>query len=186
MARQIIQYSDYRQQINNADVLLYRGTDFTSRMIRTLTKSAYSHAGLAVWWNDRLMVLEAVGNGVVAMPLSINLAKHHGGIDLFQSKTLIADSDRLDMVRFAQEQLGKAYAFFQLAIFGGRLLCGARMSSQEPRANGAYGEYFCSEYVSHTYLKANIDLVVACGAHFTSPDDLACSPALQCVGTLRQ
>ncbi len=182
----VLSYDEFRDQIQNADVLLYRGTDFVSRGIRFLTRSQYSHAGLLVWWNDRLMVLEAVGNGVVAMPLSMNLKKHHGGIDYFRSTNNIPDDTRLNMVVFAQEQLGKQYAFFQMTIFGFKLLFHMKMSSRDRGAKGASGQYFCSQYVSDTYLKQGYDLAIQYGNHYTSPDALAKSDKLALVGVLRK
>jgi hypothetical protein len=182
----ILSYEDIRSQIKNADILLYRGTDTVSRGIRWLSRSQYSHAGLVVWWNDRLMVLEAVGNGVVAMPLSMNLKKHHGGIDYFRAKENIPEEVRLKMVIFAQEQLGKQYAFSQMAVFGFKLLLRMSMSPKEKRANGASGQYFCSQYVSDTYLKQGYDLAIQYGNRYTSPDALAKSEKLVLTGVLRK
>jgi len=181
-----LSYDAIRPQIKNAEVLLYRGTDIVSRGIRLLTGSQYSHAGLVVWWNERLMVLEAVGNGVVAMPLSENLKHHHGAIDYYRCTETIDDARRLNMVIFAQEQLGKKYAFFQMAIFGFKLLFRMPMSSNEQRANGAYGQFFCSEYVSATYLTQGIDLAASLSAQYTSPDALSKSDKLTLVGVLRK
>jgi len=182
----IISYDDIRSDIKNAEVLLYRGTDIVSRGIKLLTGSKYSHAGLVVWWNERLMVLEAVGNGVVAMPLSENLKHHHGAVDYYRCTETIDDSRRLDMVIFSQEQLGKKYAFFQMAIFGFKLLFRMKMSSRERRANGAYGQFFCSEYVSATYLTQRIDLAASLSPQYTSPDALSKSDKLTLVGVLRK
>ena len=66
------------------------GDLFASRIIRWATGSPYSHAGLAVWWNERLMVLEAVGKGVVVTPLSANVRGYHGDVEWFTS----VDDDR--------------------------------------------------------------------------------------------
>lgn len=63
-----LRYRDVRSAINDGDVLMYLGRNLPSRLIQWATRSRYSHAGLAAWWNGRLMVLETVGKGVVVTP----------------------------------------------------------------------------------------------------------------------
>jgi len=105
-----VEYDDNRGEIKNGDVLLYRGRSLESRLIRWATRSRYSHAGLAVWWNGRLMVMEAVGRGVVVTPLSKNVSFYPGYVEWFTSVEEIPDHQRLQMVELAQQELGKEYA----------------------------------------------------------------------------
>ena len=42
-------YFDVRDQIDNGDVLLFRGSLLHSRIIQRWTRSVYSHVGLALW-----------------------------------------------------------------------------------------------------------------------------------------
>ncbi len=54
-----LQYKKYRDQIDDGDVLCFSGRHWLSSFIRKLSHGSYSHAGLAFWWGDRLMVLQA-------------------------------------------------------------------------------------------------------------------------------
>ena len=80
------EYQIIRDTINNADVLMYKGTTLISRIIRKLTKSEYSHAGIVAWWNERLMVLEAVGKGVIVTPISSNISHYKGEVYLLDDR----------------------------------------------------------------------------------------------------
>ena len=74
-----------RPHLKNGDVLMYRGRSLESRIVRWVTRSEYSHAGLAVWWNGRLMVMEAVGRGVIVTPRSKNALSSPGFVEWFTS-----------------------------------------------------------------------------------------------------
>lgn len=102
-----LEYSKVRQDFKNGDVVLYKGTSFVSKLIRKFTKSEYSHSGIVSWWNDRVMVMEAVGKGVVVTPLSRNVRKYHGDVDWYSCKNEVLDADRLRLVAFAQLGLGR-------------------------------------------------------------------------------
>ncbi len=175
-------YNQYRDQMKDGDVLLFKGSGVLSRIIQWKTKSAYSHAGLVVWWNGRLMVLEAVGKGVRATPISYNLKKYAGGIDYFRCVDYIPTGNRKKMVAFAQLQLGKEYDTKRLIAFFFKLLRGERLGIKE--SDKEQNTYFCSEYVSEVYEVADIDLVEERSSQFTSPDKLADSQKLEFVGTL--
>ena len=103
-----IRYEDIRSQIKDGDVLMFKGRYLHSSIIRGLTRSFYSHAGIAVWWNRRLMVMEAVERGVRILPLSRKIGSYRGDVEWFCSKKEIPERDRLRMILFAQEELVKA------------------------------------------------------------------------------
>ena len=175
-------YNQYREEMRDGDILLFKGSSFLSRVIQWKTKSAYSHAGLVIWWNGRLMVLEAVGKGVRATPISYNLKKYAGGIDYYRSVDYIPTDNRKQMVDFAQLQLGKEYDLKRQLEFFFKLLRGERLKVKE--SDKEQSTYFCSEYVSEVYEVADIDLVEERSSQFTSPDKLADSDKLEFVGTL--
>ena len=109
-----IRYQDCRESLADGDVLLFKGKGIISWLIQRRTGSPYSHAGIIAWWNDRLMVLEATSGGITAMTLSQRIQSEQGRIDYFQPKDTISPSTRRQMVVFAQQQLGKQYAFKKL------------------------------------------------------------------------
>ena len=185
MQRQAINYNNYRQQMRNGDVLLFRGVGLVSWLIQKRTSSPYSHAGIVAWWHDRLMVLEAVGDGVRAMPLSRNISTYSGGVDYYRSNRNIDDATRRQMVIFAQAQLGKAYAHRQLFRYAVMHVLGLPFSQHDRGAQGAAGKYFCSHYVAEIYRRHGYDLDIALSDLHTSPKVLVDSPYLDFIGTLK-
>lgn len=180
-----LSYQEYRHQIKDGDILLYRGTSLNARIIRRFFDSPYTHAGIVAWWNDRLMVMEAVEKGVIVTPLSENLGRHHGGVDYFECKVALAEDERASMVQFAQMQLGKEYNLWTLLASGLRVVL--RLSLKDK--NGSYkhpaGKYFCSQYVSDIYEQAGIDLNIELNSTRTSPAAIAQSPLLRFNGVLK-
>lgn len=177
-------YEEYRSQMRNGDVLLFKGKGWLSEIIKWKTGSAYSHAGLVAWWGDRLMVLEAVGAGVRATPISYNLKKYKGGIDYFRCTEDLSDSVRDGMLSFAQKQLGKEYDLARLFGFFVKLM--RNQPLQETETATVPGTFFCSEYVAEVYEQAGCDLVLDRSSQYTSPDKLADSELMMLVGTLKE
>jgi hypothetical protein len=181
-----IHYQKYRSSFKDCDILMFKGEGLLSSIIKWKTKSVYSHAGLAVWWNDRLMVLEAVGKGVEARPISYTLKHYHGSIDYFRPKedSGINDDDRSKMIVYAQEQLGKEYAKKHLVKFFFKLLFNRKLSKKDE--SGPVSKFFCSQYVSAVYQKAGFDLKINLSDKFTSPEEIASSPLLENAGTIKE
>lgn len=183
MGDQSIFYQQYRSDMKDGDVLLFKGKGLLSSIIKWKTDSAYSHAGIVLWWNERLMVLEAVGRGVMATPISYNLNKYQGGIDYYRSARDIDNATRKAMAQFAQSQLGKEYDTAQLIRFGLKLMVGSRLNSSD--RSQKTGQYFCSQYVADIYARHGHDLALGLSDDYTSPDRLAESKGLDFVGTLK-
>ncbi len=177
-------YEDARSSIRDGDVLMYRGRNIPSRVIQWATRSRYSHAGLAAWWNGRLMVLEAVGRGVVVTPLSANVRHYHGDVEWFTCMEDIPDADRHRMIEFAQQELGKEYAHWKAIILGLRILFlkGEKQRDELRRAR----QLFCSQYVAEVYNSVGKDLKTGVSDRFMSPADIASSPLLKRSGALRK
>ena len=175
-------YEQYRAQMRDIDILLFKGNGWVSKIIKWKTQSAYSHAGLIAWWGERLMVLEAVGSGVRATPISYNLNKYEGGIDYYRCTEDISESTRKSMLAFAQKQLGKEYDFKRLIGFFIKLMLNKPLQQRE--SVKVPSTFFCSEYVAEIYEQVGCDLVPERSSQYTSPDKIACSESLEFVGTL--
>ena len=176
-------YLDCRDQIKNGDILLYKGRKTTSRFIQWVIKSDYSHVGIAAWWNDRLMVLEAVEKGVIATPLSANIKGYAGDIELFTSSEEISRKDRIKMIQSAQKELGKEYSTLKMILFGFRVYFNSQFDTDDSYQQSE--EYFCSHYVANTYNAVGIDLKEDIGDAFMSPKDIANSPKLNLKAILK-
>jgi hypothetical protein len=170
-------YEEIRLQIMNGDVFLYREKGIVAGIIRWLTHSTYSHAGIAVWWNERLMVMEAVMRGVRITPLSRNIYQHKGSVEWYSCKKEISDEDRLRMVIFAQEELGKRYAAWKAILLGWKVLSKRDLGERDRlrREN----KLFCSQYVAQIYNSIGLDLKKNREDRFMSSGDIARSPLME-------
>lgn len=184
MKKKEIHYDDVRNGIKNGDVLLYKGRGIISYLIKKCTYSEYSHAGLAVWWNERLMVMEAVGKGVIVTPLSTNVENYHGDVDWFRCKQEVSDADRLKMIQFAQMELGKSYSRLAILRIAFRIFLKCPFSENDTFYTSK--RLFCSFYVAAAYNLIDLDLKQNKADHFTTPDDIGRSPLLKIDGVLKK
>jgi hypothetical protein len=177
MEKKISKYEEVRLKIKNGDVIMYKGKSIFPKLIRWLTKSPYSHAGIAVWWNERLMVMEAVMKGVRVVPLSRNIYQHKGNVEWVSCKKEISEEDRLRMIVFAQEELGKSYGRWKAVLFGLKVLFKRDLSKKDELR--MENKLFCSQYVAQTYNSIGLDLKKNREDRFMSPGDIARSPLLE-------
>ncbi len=161
---------------------MYRGRTLSSRVIQWVTRSRYSHAGLAAWWNGRLMAMEAVGKGVIVTPLSANVRGYHGRVEWFTCVEEIPDADRLRMIEFAQQELGKEYARWKAIGLGLRILFQRDHRQRDELRRER--QLFCSHYVAQIYNAIGKDLKKGVSDRFMSPADVADSPLLKRAGVL--
>ena len=178
-----LDYDLLRLKIKNGDILLYRGSGVISWLIKKVTGSEYSHAGIVVWWNKRLMVLEAVGKGIVCTPLSRNIGHYKGEVHWYSSCRPLPNGARGRIVQFAQMELGKEYATWKLVLFGWKLLLGKDLDKKDEfkRRN----KLVCSQYVATAYNYIGIDLKEGLSDRFTKPSDIAKSKKLIKVGAIK-
>jgi hypothetical protein len=179
----ILRYEEIRDQIKNGDVLMYKGRGLISSIIQWATRSSYSHAGIAAWWNERLMVLEAKGRGVVASPFSRNVKEYRGSVEWFSCVREISEEGRLSMVIFAQEELGKRYGRLKTIYLGLKSLFERNMEKRDRLKKES--KLFCSEYVAQIYNSIGMDLKEQRSDRFMKPGDIAESPLLERRGTLK-
>jgi len=183
MTLKTLKYDEVRSQIKNADVFMYRGRGFQSSIIQWVTRSPYSHAGISAWLNDRLMIMEAKSNGVVASPFSRSVGQYHGDVEWFSSTQEISEEDRLKMVIFAQEELGKTYGRWKTIVLGIQTLF-QRNPDKRDRLR-KQKKLFCSEYIAQIYNSIGLDLKKKTSDHFMKPADIANSPLLEPKGIVK-
>jgi hypothetical protein len=176
-------YSDVRQTVASGDVLLYEGETFFSWIIKKATRSRFSHSGIAVWWNERLMVMEAVSRGVVVTPLSASVGQYKGHVHWYTSKRLLGEGDRKRMIIFAQEELGKEYALWKAVWLGIRLVFNWKPEQRDELKREQ--KLFCSAYVAQIYNSIGMDLVPGLSDISVVPEDIARSPELIHHGVLK-
>ena len=185
-----LKYDEIRKQINDGDVLLYKGkgffrSGFVATLVQIVTRSPYSHAGIAVWWNKRLMVIEAIRDGVIANPISLSLKRYHATVEWYScNEEKISDEKRREMILYAQEELGKSFAVLLAFWFMIEILFIGRFSKSDRfhREN----RYYCSEFVSNVYTRVGLHLERWRSDRYMSPDDIAHSNLLSPRGVLQR
>jgi hypothetical protein len=176
--RVLVHYGGIRGKIRDGDILLFRGKSWISRIIRRITRSPYSHAAIVAWWDDRLMVLEAVGKGIVVSRMSVVVNQYSGKVELW---TTDEDLARTEVIRTAQRLLGKRYSLYKLMVNLRRLVFG-RPRHEEADPEAPPDDFVCSEFVSRVWRAGGIDLVGDASDLYTKPSDIARSPRLRKVG----
>ena len=174
-------YEKYRATIKDGDVLLYEGKGMLSWIIKKFSRSKYSHSGIAAWWNDRLMVMEAIRKGVVVTTLSRNVSRYHGNVDWYTSKINISEKVRNKMIKFAQKELGKEYNFLELLIIGIKIIFHKVIKLK----NFKDERLICSQFVSDVYHSIGIEIKETVAPPFVTPADIAESKVLKFKGVLK-
>ena len=129
-------YSTNKKLIKSGDVILWSGSGFSARVVRLFTRSRWSHVGIAVWWGDRLMVLDSYPfKGTRARLLSHDLK------NAFWLPSGANWSRRAQ--GFALDELDKRYSFQNLW----KTLWGLNLVKKE---------YHCAQYVAAVLSKAGI------------------------------
>lgn len=173
-----IDYAEVRDQIQNGDIVLFRGKSLVSRFICWATGSKYSHAGIVGWWHNHLMVIEAVSRGVVATRLSFVVNGYPGSAELWTTDRSV---ERAEIVRAAQLLLGRNYSMTKLFALGRRIIYGTNKGvDPDDSPNG----FLCSEFVSRVWRAGGLDLKEGVPDRFTKPGDIARSPHLRKIGDL--
>lgn len=180
-----LEYDDFRDQIRDGDILLYKGRGFVSWAIKFFTRSEYSHAAIVVRWNRRLMVMEAVRKGVIVNPFRRSVNRYKGSVEWWGCKEEIDDPTRAKMIEFAQKQLGKDFGFWLLFWFAFMISFFYRDLDKRDAVRRER-KLFCSLYVALIYHQAGIDLRKNRADRFTSPADIAGSPELVKMQTLKK
>jgi len=169
-------YKEYRGQIADGDVLCFSGKHWLSGFIRALSRGRYSHGGLAFWWDDRLMVLQAeAGPGVQALPASRAIANYAGTVDWYP----LVGEHRSDafvtkITEVAMSRLGDPYSKRDLIRIGLHYAFGTGL----PKETRSKHSFVCSQYVAHCYSAAGFDLAPKRPDIGTTPEDLSRSPYL--------
>ena len=84
--RHLVRYDSVRPDINEGDMLLWRGNYLISKIFRSVWGGYYSHVAVVSRWGKRLMVLHSVWPAVTAVPLRRAVRKYNGRVDLYALK----------------------------------------------------------------------------------------------------
>lgn len=175
-----LEYSDVRDDIQDADVMMFRGEELVSRVIKAGAHSAYSHAGLVVWWHRRAMLLDARRAGVGATPLSVGIHGYRGVVDWYRIRPEHrARADVMKIIEEAQRNLGLPYAGDDLVRAALNEVAGLDLPPDCERPEAL----FCSQYVARCFRVGGLPLHPQRDIA-TVPSEVALSPVLEFVGTI--
>jgi hypothetical protein len=176
-----LNYGDIRGQVEDADVLLFRGTIFFSRAIEKISHGAYSHCAIAANWAERKMLLQAeLMGGIQAVPMSVAVGTYKGQVDWYKIVPAVrAKLDVAALLAEARADLGLTYATSDLLRVAAHNLFGVSLpeDSDNPHA------LFCSQYVERCFRKAGVSLCKDSDVG-TSPSEIADSNVLKFMGTI--
>jgi len=174
-------YKAVRDRVEDGDIFLFRGQYLISKLFEKVDFSYYSHAALAAWWGGRLMILQAEGPGIQAIPMSVAVGTYPGRADWYKlRKDSFPDADRRLAAVFteAKSDLGLAYGFGDLLRNIWHWI--ARVKLTDPHLPRAM---FCSEYVERCFREGGMSLTEKPDIT-TFPKDIAASPHLEYMATI--
>ncbi len=174
-------YKEVRSRVEDADVFLFRGKYLISKLFEKVDHSYYSHAALAAWWGSRLMILQAEGAGIQAIPMSVAIDTYPGRVDWYKLKRdSFPGCDRrlAAVLTEAKSDLGLAYGFGDLLRNIWHWIAKVKLADPTwPKA------MFCSEYVERCFREAGVSLTGRPDIA-TFPKDIAASPHLAYMATI--
>ena len=168
MPRRPVPYREARGMIQDGDLLLWLPSTLSGNAITTVTHSLYSHAAMAAWWRDHLMVLESVQwRGGDTARLSDQVARWPGLCDVYR----VPGEYRWCAVDAAIERIHVPYGWLSLAHILARKYLGLCRHSEYivPPTT----PLVCSAFVCDSYRRAGLDLVPGKPAWAAEPGDIA-------------
>jgi hypothetical protein len=171
-----VHYPLARRKIRDGDLLLSRPRRGPmGRLITVAGRSEYSHAGMAAWWNGRLMCLETVqGGGGRAVLLSNLVRRRPGRIDVYAANASRRRFDRKAAVAAMIEITGSRYGWWSLVKATFLHLPIVRLFVRPDTDDAANGSLpFCSQAVARACRAGGVDPVPRLADRLTEPGDLA-------------
>ena len=179
-------YRDVRDEIRDADLVLFRRRGLTGAAIGAVGRSIYSHVGMAAWWSGSLMLLEMrEWYGGRAVRLSSQVAECPGSIDIYQAN--VWDYHREAIVDVMRRHAGTRYAWSTIRWIAWRnapivrWLVGPPMDDNDDDSPAV-----CSTLVSRAYRHAGYDPVRNRSDRATTPGDLGGSALFDYCWTLTE
>jgi len=181
-------YREIREQIRDGDLFFFRGNFRSSRLFTWLTNGYYSHATIVAWWGDRLMILQAEGVGLQAIPLSVAVQVYPGRADWYQLRrdAVPEIEEKLPGV-LAEARTDLGLKFGTLDLFRSLFRWVGKVQFRNPMSPRGL---FCAEYVERCFRMGGIPLRRGPDGGPVPPDilcfpqDLADSPLVRYQATV--
>ena len=177
-ARLLVPYAQARNQIRDADLLLFRRRS----LISIAGRGEHSHAAKAAWWGEDLFCLEIRGlTGGRAVTLSSQVQRWPGRIDVYEVNPdqRWPHYDRAGATRFMRRLAGCQYGWLGLASAAlrhlpvVRLLVPPDVDDEAPSTRPPFCSHACA---MADRIGGGVDPVPQLADRLTEPADLARSP----------
>lgn len=155
-------YDKIRADLKSGDLLFFSGDHWLSSMIRTRSRSAWSHVGIVLRIEEmnRVFLVESVlGNGVRMVPMSY-VFKNYGGnyqpyvgrVAWARHSKLSLDEDKIRKTKeFCLDNLTKQYDNWEYVRILWRTFLGSKEIFHDDK-------YTCSEFIWEAFKYAGIKL----------------------------
>lgn len=151
----------------DGSLVLFRGRGVLSSAISWLSGSPYSHAGLVIRWDERVLVAEATYPAVRVTPLSIAVADYDGIADLYAPAAPLDREVRRKLVGLALAHLSVPFGVGDLGWLGVYRLIRRRFVEHDRPED----DLVCSELIARIYALAGHPLA---GESVRACTDAAC------------
>ena len=163
------------------DILLYKGSSFTSRLIEWGTASVYSHVAVVTDQKINLAIESNTGHqsGVRAVDLRKLDEKV---VDVYRAKKEFP-FDSAKVISHLVDRLGSPFDWIGVTGLGLLKVASSLTGFKLLRGYNEFQkdrDYFCSELTYEAFAAGGLDIVPQVGASdITSPGDIASSPRIE-------
>lgn len=157
-------YDNLIKDLKSGDILLCCGNYLVSQLIKSISKSMFSHVGIIVKWEENILLMESVeDDGVRMVPLEHYIKnyensnnRYNGSLYVARHKLLEGLNDEDDKIRKLIKEglslLNRAYDKNEIAEIIARIGLGIGKHNDNQ-------EYICSEFVNECFKKINIEFL---------------------------
>lgn len=173
-------YDNLIKDLKSGDILFCSGNYLISQLIKSVSKSMFSHVGIIVKLEENILLMESVeDDGVRMVPLDHYINnyensnnRYNGSLYVARHKLLEDLSDEDDKIRKLIKEglslLNRSYDKNEIAQIVARI--GLELGKHNDNK-----EYICSEFVNECFKKINIEFLVD-SKGYIYPEHIAADP----------
>ena len=192
----IIPYSEAMPQIQEADILLFRGKGVMSWLIKRYGSGVHSHVGIAHWDNENLQCVEfrefkggrsvSLKTQVDNSPFGIDVFRAAKRVDYENDSYVLDDLTKSKVTTIMLKLTGLPYGWRNIWKLVKHYLPFCRLAQQNIKDNNATKIFVCSTAAAYAYRMAYIDPVPYLADSAVTPSDLARSALFEYQFTLQK
>jgi len=179
----LMPFGEASAHLQEADVLLFRGTGLISWLIKRYGSGVHSHVGMVHWDDDSLECVEfREFKGGRSVSLKRVVEHHPNNIDVFRAAKLVNFEDAEhhfteevanNITDVMKDLTGLPYGWKNFWKLGRHYLPFCRLAEQNIKDDDPTNVFVCSTAVAYAYRKAYMDPVPYLADNAVTPADLA-------------